>query len=94
VGYQGDCISSQKCPNTRLTSTSTCLHLLPLQQKRLQPIIDYSRSIRLIDLVHLVQLKLLQDRRQTAAKGAEDKKVENQHRKDERGATKHVKATL
>jgi hypothetical protein len=63
------------------------------QKKRLQPIIDYSKSIRLTIPGHLAQLKLLRDKREAAARVAEEKKVENQRRKDERVAAKQAKAT-
>jgi hypothetical protein len=39
-------------------------------------------------------LKLLREKREAAAKAAEDKKIENQRRKDERAAAKREKAAL
>jgi hypothetical protein len=94
--HQGDCTSSQEHPESLIDQhlSLPAIAAPAAQRRRLQPIIDYSRSIRLTDPEHLQQLKALRDRRQEAAKALEDRKLENHRRKNERAAAKQAKANL
>jgi hypothetical protein len=96
VGHQGDVLSSQERPNTTFSQHLQLPTVATPARKRgqLQPIIDYSESIRLTDPVHLAQLKVMRDRRQVAAKAAEEKKLEYKRKNEERAAAKQAKECL
>ena len=76
-GHQGDSMSSQEHPRPTFDN---CLELptvtVVAKKRRLEPFIDYSRSIRLTDPQHLAALKVLRERRHAATEEAERKQLE------------------
>ena len=85
VAHQGDVLSSQERLNNIFSQHLQLSTIAAPARKRgqLQPIIDYSKSIRLTDPVHLAQLKVMRDKRQVATKAAEEKKLEYKQKNEE-----------
>jgi hypothetical protein len=77
-------MSSQEHPRPTFED---CLELpsvtVAAKKRRLEPFIDYSKSIRLSDPQHLAALKVLRERRLAAAEEANRKRLQTKKKKQE-----------